>query len=913
MRIHLFLRIPLLAWLWFLPAPWLHAASLSGTVRDPSGALVSGAAVSLQLLPRGAPLQTTVDAQGRFRFAETPPGSYRLEVTKDGFEPATRTVVVAGQNIELSVSLKLKAVTTSVQVSGRRSPLANSDPNYNALRGGRLTKVYRVRNLVLTRDVGAFTFRSGSFSFLPPVLGHVAAGVFVGDGNFQLKPASENAVKHLHRIAGIDSVDEDFTALVVYFSDSTFDEIRRHSEIADESPQRHEEAFQRVKGILEHRRELPRTPLERLLNYEDIPNYDAEILAELYNPAQRGSFRAFLHGRKHADLRFLLNPRGAMPMLPAPEETALLNFDPAGETDGVWYLSHLAAELASGSASSSEDKRLVAPEHYRIEAFIGKENLLHKMPDLLATCELNFRSLDDGTRMVKFDLVPDLQVSRVAWNGQEVPFIQESRKQDGSFYLQMPEPLVKGRAYQITFEYSGGEILQNSVGATGPPRRIWYPTPAGGTSRATYDLTFHTEGGLTIVSVGKPVKQAREGAVNVTEWSSDVPISQAVFRYLGGFFSKTVTDETTRMELAAYLPVGGSTTSDVLTDMRNSVRVFADWFGPPAYSRLSLVGGGATDSLPGLVYASPGVTAGFSSLETAALVVEGIAEIHGQPAQSAGPPVTTRTGLDEALSFQVARQWWGNTVSPVSFHDAWLSSGLANLSTSLYDLAVSPGEFTDHWVRARENLLRPPMSFLSTARPIDVGPVWMGALNDTYKTRGAGGLLSTLKGGYILHMLRALMWDPQKGDADFRAMMQDFVKQFANKSVSTEDFQSLVEKHMKPPMDMDGNHRMDWFFGEWVYGTDIPSYHLEYSLRAQRGDQMLLTGKLTQSGVSLGFKMIVPIFAEFAGKEVRVTIMAMRGNSSRDFKVTLPATRGKVLPNLNHDVLTDKEEITMVK
>ena len=461
------------------------AQPLSGVVKDPSGALVSGAAVSLQRLPRAAAVQTTTDAQGRFHFDAAAPGSYTVSVTKNGFEPWVRAVTVADKPIDLSVSLNLKTLTQTVQVSGKRSPLANSDPNYKALRGGKLIKVYRVNNLALHRDVGAFTFRSGSFSFLPPVLGQVVVGVFVGDGALQLKPAFDLAVKHLRRIAGTDSVNEDFTAMVVYFSDSTFDEIKQRSELADESPERHEEAFKRVKNILEQRREpslvaiVPLTPLERLLNYEDIANYEAEILAELYNPAQRGSFRAFLHGRKDGDLRFLLNPHGAMPMLPAPEETALLNFDPASETDGIWYLSHLAGELQSGDASSSEDKRLIAPEHYQIQVFLGKPNVLGKEADLAVTCDLRFRSLDDGTRMVKFDLFPDLQVSRDAWNRKEIPLIQEGRTKDGSFYLQMPEPLVKGRTYQVSFEYSGGEILQNFMGVPGPPRRTWYPTPGG--------------------------------------------------------------------------------------------------------------------------------------------------------------------------------------------------------------------------------------------------------------------------------------------------------------------------------------------------------------------------------------------------------------------------------------------------
>jgi hypothetical protein len=865
-----------------------------------------------------SPLEAVTDTEGRVRFDRLPAGSYGISVAKDGFEPWQGTVTVAGKPIDLAVSLKLKVLTEAVSVSGQRSPLANSDPNYIALRGGKLTNVYRVDNLVLTRDVGTFTFRSGSFSFLPPVLGRVATGVFVGDGNFQLKPVSGIAVKHLRFIAGVDSVDEDFTAMVVYFTDSTFDEIKQRSELAGESPAPHEEAFQRVKKVLQHRRQpsvialynpdvsAGLTALERLLNYEDIANYEAEILAELYNPAQRGSFRAFLHGRKNPDLRFLLNPRGALPSLPAPEETALLNFDSTSFTDGVWYLSHLASEVKSGRASSGEDKRLIAPEHYRIQTFIGRPNLLGKQPDLLATCGLRFRSLDDGTRMLKFELFPDLQMSRVAWNGKEIPFVQESRGKDGSFYLQMPEPLVKGQTYQVTFEYSGGEILQASFGAV-PPRRIWYPMPAGPASRATYDLTFRAPRGMTIVSVGKQVNQTRDGDFDVTEWTSDVPITQAVFRYLADYSAKSTTDQTTKMDLAAYMvlrcPVC-PTSSDVLTAAGNSVRIFTDWFGAPSYSHLSVVVGWAVDSLPGLICSFPPFC------------------VTGACPGAVGPRLST--AYIESLPFQVSGQWWGNTVNPASFHDEWLSSGFANFSASLYDLAanLNPGDFRNHWLRARDSLLHPPPEhphlgqpcrYCSPVRPNDTGPLWMGALNETNKTPGAAYMVRTFKGGYVLHMLRSLMRDPQTGDADFRAMMRDFVKQFTNRAVSTEDFKSLVEKHMKPGMDVDGNHRMDWFFNDWVYGTDIPSYRLEYSLTPGKNGKQSLAGKLTQSGVSPEFKMVVPVFAEFADKKMHLGAAAIHGNSTVDFKVILPARPRRVLLNLNHDVLTDKEEVTLMK
>ena len=54
------------------------------------------------------------------------------------------------------------------------------------------------------------------------------------------------------------------------------------------------------------------------------------------------------------------------------------------------------------------------------------------------------------------------------------------------------------------------------------------------------------------------------------------------------------------------------------------------------------------------------------------------------------------------------------------------------------------------------------------------------------------------KGGYILHMIRMMMWDRRTGDQQFKTMMQDFVKTYSGRDATTEDFQAMVEKHMTP-------------------------------------------------------------------------------------------------------------------
>jgi hypothetical protein len=49
-------------------------------------------------------------------------------------------------------------------------------------------------------------------------------------------------------------------------------------------------------------------------------------------------------------------------------------------------------------------------------------------------------------------------------------------------------------------------------------------------------------------------------------------------------------------------------------------------------------------------------------------------------------------------------------------------------------------------------------------------------------------------------MVRMMMWDRKTGDQNFKATMQDFVRTYAGRAATTEDFKAVVEKHMMPEM-----------------------------------------------------------------------------------------------------------------
>jgi len=104
----------------------------------------------------------------------------------------------------------------------------NADPIYQQLRNVGLSgEVAAVNNLVLQRDAGTFTLRSGSIHFLAAVNGKVTGAVFVGDGSFTLTPPLAMEKRSLELLTKGQPFSEDFSQLVLRFGDGTYEEIKK--------------------------------------------------------------------------------------------------------------------------------------------------------------------------------------------------------------------------------------------------------------------------------------------------------------------------------------------------------------------------------------------------------------------------------------------------------------------------------------------------------------------------------------------------------------------------------------------------------------------------------------------------------------------------------------------------------------
>ena len=94
--------------------------SIRGRVLDETGRPLSGALVAASNLSTGIDYKASTDAAGYYALAGLPlTGSYRLDISKDGFAPDTRTFALrAGETVTVEASLHPAGVRSEIAVYG---------------------------------------------------------------------------------------------------------------------------------------------------------------------------------------------------------------------------------------------------------------------------------------------------------------------------------------------------------------------------------------------------------------------------------------------------------------------------------------------------------------------------------------------------------------------------------------------------------------------------------------------------------------------------------------------------------------------------------------------------------------------------------------------------------------------------
>jgi hypothetical protein len=248
----------------------------------------------------------------------------------------------------------------SASLSGQTVASApNSDPTYQQLRNITLgSEAVSVKDFTLKRDAATFHLNAGNVCFVTAVQGKVTGAVFVGDWNMVLDPPLAIERSTLRLLTKEDEFSEKFGRLVMRFTDTTYDDIKKAGGTATAACD--EGLLHDTQNALRHNRELQF-------------NLDARILQDLWATTPGGLFVAFIHGQRYNDKEvYAIDPHGAPPFLfnVAPEEVELLTYDDSKM--GVWAAFHLSNEYKQGTASGSQNNGRIHIEHQQLDTTIEK-------------------------------------------------------------------------------------------------------------------------------------------------------------------------------------------------------------------------------------------------------------------------------------------------------------------------------------------------------------------------------------------------------------------------------------------------------------------------------------------------------------------------------------------------------------
>jgi len=404
--------------------------------------------------------------------------------------------------------------------------------------------------------------------------------------------------------------------------------------------------------------------------------------------------------------------------------------------------------------------------------------------------------------------------------------------------------------------------------------------------------------------VGTLQQESFDGDLAISHWITAKPVAVAGFNY-GDYKKLDIPDDITHYKISGYylseLPnnlrgnralqsmAPKAMTKYALEQTRAQMQLCTFYFGKSPYEEIYVTeqpNFNFGQSWPNLVYLP--ISAYTDSTQRWMMF---------------GQINSKFTGfVQEVTPHEVAHQWWGHAVGWASYHDQWLSEGFAEFSAGLFLQQAVGGDwrrdYIDFWERLRQRVLEKNNYGISAN---DAGPLWMGERLTSPRTERAYQNVTYPKGAYILQMLRSMMFEEK--EKSFIAMMHDFVETHSDRPATTESFKAIAEKYMNKRMDLGGNGTLDWFFNEWVYGTQVPRYKFEYQLAPADGGKVKLHMAVTQSDVDEHFAMLVPVSVDFGKGMVRLGEVAVIGNSTQSADVLLPSQPKKVALNAYKEIL----------
>jgi hypothetical protein len=746
-------------------------------------------------------------------------------------------------------SLIICLVLLSVQLRGDFSKDAY-DSLYEEIKTINLDfeSTFDLNNFEFIWDAANFNFASGQGILLEGMNGKRLGFYFEGEGKIQLKAPTPVEMFSIKKFTKDEVFEHEFKKALFIYSpdvhDSVFSGLALHA--GPEKGGQKSDLKNYINELLDFGLDMPAEMIPRLLSSAESPFVLSIVKAKrktyyfLYDPTQTESVQIF-------------------------QEKQLYGFNMLQTITSFFPRSHYET---SEEPYERDQVEFVAPIHYDINTTIEKNTDIH------SNCALTLRANTDSLWGLFFSHTYELEMDSIKRSDGTDLFFSKL-KDYGTTRVMFDRPLMIDDTVTIIFHYHSKDIIKKSAWGDFYNRApaSWYPR-IGYLLPATYRLAFQTPEWLTFLCVGDKITDTVSGDWRYTEWISTRPIYMVSFNY--GLFDSLTLSEPNLPTIKVYRSdaahVGRLFGSDMLEVTGGDVQAALEFcsanfcsypFREMVVTEIPYFARG--QSFPGFLHL------GWLSFEE---------DFN-----------TKRDQADAFRAHETSHQWWGHIVGWKSYHDQWLSEGFAEY-TSAWFMQTRDGDnkrFLDMLDAWKDQITQKGGgSGRYWQEGSAAGPIWLGYRLSSTKSNDYFSLVYA-KGGYVIHMLRMILFDFNNNSNDrFIELMRDFVRTYSGKKASTEDFKNLTEKHLG--MDM------DWFFDQWVFGIDIPTYRNEYEVIEENG-QYIIKAHIKQENVPDDFKMVVPLVVEFENKSHTVLKFWVEGPETEYISKPLPYKPKKFIFN----------------
>ena len=778
----------------------------------------------------------------------------------------------------------------------------------NALRldSSAIYRVVEANRVELRRGDIQISFEEGNLAFFLPVDGRVTGMVFAGRGHALATPRGVMEKQQMARFLGAPVLDQDFVSAYIRFTDDSAEEILRQLRDSNVAPQPNISLVSSWDSLVAQ------------LN----PSHSMRILFGELSHSAKPYFYAALNGLVTGPFDVLFDMQR--------DEQFLLG-QPRRIKDQVFYDVWAAYQLPNSEPA-------VVPFHavqYTIGATVMPDN------SLKGDTSLRLRAETQNERVLFLQLARTLSVEKITderdnslpyFQNEGISLQERSVRGNDQLFVVLTEPPPRGSEFTIHFKYRGNVIEDagNGVLYVGA-RESWYPHLGDTAEYANYDLTLRWPRKLKLVATGTKLDEREEGDFRVGHWRMEKPTTFAGFN-LGDYAVVAASAGTPSIDVYANHqleqalsrrldnsdisappsspyemgrhplasgnvdippPSPAAELKQIGKEIDSSIRFFETFCGPFPYRHLSLsqIPGTFGQGWPGLLYVST-----YSFLSPAAQ-------------QRAGLSTASQEHFTNIVPFhEVAHQWWGNQVGWSSYHDQWIDEALANYLAVLFaETQRDPDHTLRIWLeRYRRRLVEKTPN--ERVAPGDIGALTLGnRLTSSLSPDGFDAVIYS-KGTWVIHMLREMLRQPgaKNPDARFIAFLQGLSKNYAQRALSTEDFQREVEKVMTPSMALEGGRSMEWFFEQWVHGAGVPHYRVEYNVQhTEKG--YVVKGKLFQTRVPQSFISPVPLYASMGSGNNTLLGTVVAAGEETSFRFTTQKPPRKLLIDPQMTVLCTTE------